>query len=94
MRSRGGVGLSREGDSSDMNRRDDLNPDRHHFWTHFAFGLVFGGAVCAWTSLQIFETRASVLTSASIATLAVAYCCGRWGDSAWHWLAHVSRWWV
>ena len=77
-----------------MKKHDDYISGPHHFWIHFWCGLVFGGVVCAWISRQLFETRAVVLLSAGIAALAVAYSCGRWGDSAWHWLIRKLQWWV
>jgi hypothetical protein len=64
----------------------------HNFWMHFAFGLVFGVLVSAWVSVQLFDSASYILGSASIGAVLIAYCCGRWGDSAWHWLIEHLSW--
>jgi hypothetical protein len=77
-----------------MKKHDDYISGPHHFWIHFWCGLLFGGLVSAWISWQFFETRALILVSTGIAAPVIAYCCGRWGDSAWHWLIQKLQWWV
>ena len=75
-----------------MKKHDDYSSDSHHFWMHFGCGLVFGGLISAWISWQFLEGTVPLLVSTSIGALVIAYCCGRWGDSAWGWLLERLRW--
>jgi hypothetical protein len=60
-----------------MQKHDDYISGPHHFWIHFWCGLVFGGVVNTWIRWSFFESTTVILAVAGIATLAIAYCCGR-----------------
>ncbi|MBA2732284.1 MAG: hypothetical protein H0U54_05280 [Acidobacteria bacterium] len=75
-----------------MKKHEDYISGPHHFWMHFWFGLVFGGALGAWLGWQLFESAVFILPIAGATALAIAYCCGRWGDSVWHWLIEWFSW--
>ena len=75
--------------------RDEYILGRHHFWTHFWCGLVFGVGVGAWMSFGAFDAGWERILSTSIIAFVVASSCGRWGDSAWRGLLDLlsSFWW-
>jgi hypothetical protein len=65
---------------------------RHHVWIHFSCGLVFGACVGAWISWNMLDSRWGFIVLTASTALVVAFCCGRWGDSAWEWLLE-RLWW-
>jgi hypothetical protein len=58
----------------------------HNFWIHFLCGFVFGTLISGWLSLQVSESPGFIVIGTFLGALVIAYSCGRWGDSAWHWL--------
>jgi hypothetical protein len=75
-----------------MKKHDDYISGPHHFWIHFWCGLVFGAIVSTWVSCSLFESTPIILITAGPGALVIAYCCGRWGDSAWQWLLDQWPW--
>ena len=75
-----------------MGKRDEYISGPHSFWIHFTWGLVFGAVVSTWIGNWFFESTAPIVGSAALGALAIAYCCARWGDSAWSWLIERLRW--
>jgi len=69
---------------------DDYSSGRH-FWTHFWCGLIIGGALGAWISWDMFQSRWASIGLAAAVALLFAYCAGKWGDTFWYWvLRHWS----
>jgi hypothetical protein len=62
---------------------DEYISGPHHFWIHFWCGLVVGALIGGAWSWRLFDSVALSLLSTVAIALAIAYCCGRWGDSAW-----------
>jgi hypothetical protein len=75
-----------------MKKHDDYILGSQHFWVHFSCGLMFGGLLGAWYSWQLFDSTTFIVIGMVITALVVAYCCGRWGDSAWHWIIERLPW--
>ena len=75
-----------------MKKHDDYISGPHHFWIHFWSGLMFGGLLSLWCSWRLFDSTAAIFITAGVAALVIGYCCGRWGDSAWHWLIERLPW--
>jgi len=61
-----------------------------HFWTHFCWGLIVGGALGTWISWGMFASRLACFGVAGGITLFFAFCAGKWGDTFWHWI--LSHW--
>jgi hypothetical protein len=61
----------------------------HYFWIHFWCGLVFGTGLGAGISWELFDVSWTFAISTAAIALTVAFCCGRWGDSAWHFLMQI-----
>jgi hypothetical protein len=75
-----------------MKKQDDYISGPHHFWFHFWCGFVFGGALGAWLSWSFLESTLLILIGAGVIALVTAFCCGRWGDSAWRRIIEMLPW--
>ena len=75
-----------------MSKHDEYISGPHDSRIYFFCGLVFGAVVSTWISVTIFESAAFILTSAAFGALVIAFCCARWGDSAWYWLIEHLPW--
>jgi hypothetical protein len=67
-------------------KRDDYISGPHHFWIHFWCGLVVGAGLGVRISWALFDSAWAIITLTTMAALTFAFCCGRWGDSAWGFL--------
>jgi len=78
-----------------MLSEDEYIAGRHHFWTHFYCGLVFGAVLGTWVGWRYFEGGWR-LAAVAVVALVVAAACGLWGDKAWRvmlrWLGSGRRW--
>jgi hypothetical protein len=74
-------------------KKDDYVSGAHHYWVHFWCGLVFGAGLGAGISWDLFDSRGAFIASTAGIALVVAICCGRWGDSAWEWIAQIWPFW-
>jgi hypothetical protein len=70
-------------------KRDDYILGGHHFWIHFWCGLVFGAGLGAWIGWDLFDSRWAFIGLTAASALMIAFCCGRWGDSAWDFLMRI-----
>jgi len=77
-----------------MRKHDGCISGPHHFWIQFWCGLVFGGVLGPWWSWQLFERTVFIMVGTAVTALIIAFSCGRWGDSAWHWIIQKLRGWV
>jgi len=75
-----------------MSKRDEYIAGRHDFRVYFGCGLLFGAVVSTWLSVQLFESAALIVATTALGALTIAYCCARWGDSAWYWLLEHLPW--
>jgi hypothetical protein len=75
-------------------KSDDYILGGHSFWIHFVFGLVLGGGIGAWISWGLFSSWWAFAGLTAAIALVVAFCCGRWGDSAWEWIVEHCWWWT
>ena len=75
-----------------MKKRDDYIAGSHHYWTHFWCGLIFGAGLGVWVGWWIFDSGWRLVLTAIVASLAIAYSCGRWADRAWHWIIERLPW--
>jgi hypothetical protein len=74
-------------------KKDDYIAGDHDFWIHFLFGLIFGAGFGAWIAWGLFDSWWAFIAMAAVIALAFAFCCGRWGDSAWKWIIEHLWWW-
>jgi hypothetical protein len=75
-----------------MKQDRDYISGPHHFWIHFWCGLVFGGVLGTGWSWQVFESGLLIFVGGAVTALVIAFCCGRWGDSVWHWILEQLPW--
>jgi hypothetical protein len=75
-----------------VKKEDDCIAGPHNYRIHFWCGLVFGAFLGAWMGWQIFTSRWLIGGTAFVASLAVAYSSGHWGDRAWHWIISRLHW--
>lgn len=75
-----------------MRKRNEYVSGPHDFWSHFVFGLVFGVVASTSFSLWFFESAEFIIATTAAGALVIAYCCARWGDSAWYWLIEHLPW--
>jgi hypothetical protein len=73
-------------------KRNDYVSGPHSFWIHFVCGLIAGAGLAAWFGWRLFDSRWVFAGLVALSAVITAYCCGRWGDSAWEWLVEVFRW--
>jgi hypothetical protein len=74
-------------------KRDDYILGGHHFWVHFWCGFVVGAGLGAWIGSRWFDGRLAFVASTVGIAFIWAYCCGRWGESAWGFLGKFFSWW-
>jgi hypothetical protein len=74
-------------------KNDDYILDGHHFWIHFVCGFVVGAGCGAWISWSLFSSWWAFGALTAVIALAVAHCCGRWGESAWERILDCF-WWL
>jgi hypothetical protein len=79
-----------------VRQHHDYISGRHHYWTHFSFGLLVGAGLGAWIGIESFESGWPTVLLSVILAFSVAYSCGRWGECAWDRIADSFRryWWI
>jgi hypothetical protein len=76
-----------------MRKREDYVAGPHNFWSYFIFGFIFGGAIGTWISWGLFDNYVFGAVTVGGFAFVMAYASGRWGDSAWEWMAE-KFWWL